>query len=164
MAIKYLSINNETLDISNIPKLDSNNTFTGNNTFNNLNTFQNISLTKDYKYGYVYLNGIDNKTTPSETQTWFLVATNNNSSLPENNPAYISLSLDKTNNAVCEFAVRKTLDHYDYSAASLLGIQYNYNASRFETFSPHPPLQENSNFIATTYWVRQLMRSAGINV
>ena len=56
MTIKYLSINNDSINFNNIPKLNTNNIFDGYNTFNkNIHVLNNSNDGKYSNNAYMYL-------------------------------------------------------------------------------------------------------------
>lgn len=149
MAIKYLSINNEVLNIDNIPKLNIKNIFTNTQVIqgdhNNLNE-RPLLMIQDS--GHKYNDTIQN-------------------------PIYQTISfLDKESNwyGVCEHRILQTngnsemylsIHNITQDIWQHIGIGVK-NDGTIYTVSPTMNQESNNNEIATTKWVRDLLSSKGL--
>lgn len=161
MAIKYLSINNEVLNIENIPKLDSANTFKEKNIFEN-DIIQD-SLVKHNRNCYILFNGFDSYSTPQNNKNVFICTTNNSDVAMEAISQHISLFQNSTGENGVQLLARQTNDR-DHAYSQSMGIYYDYPANKFGSYTLHPYTNSNNNDIATTAWVRQLLTRNGINL
>lgn len=146
MAIKYLSINNEILDIDNIPKLDSNNVFTRYNTFQS-NSEALLSLRRDLNL-YTDTNERNNLIEFSDKEKHIF--------------GRCGFYKDST---ITSMEIRIS-DCYNQDSASIaiLGLRQDLQTGRTYTRSS-AQLSSNSNGseLATTQWVRTLLKSLGLN-
>lgn len=159
--IKQLSINSETLDISNIPKLNSTNTFKEKNIFEN-DIIQD-SLVKHNRNCYILFNGFDSYSTPQNNKNVFICTTNNSDVAMEAISQHISLFHNSTGENGVQLLARQTNDR-DHAFSKSMGIYYNYPANKFGSYTLHPETNSNNDSIATTYWVRSLLQRNGINL
>lgn len=67
----------------------------------------------------------------------------------------------KNGNNKAALIARKNIDSEDKQQQ--IQIQYDQASDTFITYTPHPPSASNNNEIATTKWVRDLLKSKGIN-
>lgn len=146
MAIKYLSINSETLDISNIPKLNTTNTFT-----------KPITIrTPELKGDHIYLINdnldINNAgSTELNTRLWFRDKNMNTVSVVQSNidNGYINLQMLVENN------------EHQWQGISVRKNLSTGNIYMQRSMDPGP--NDNTTDIPTTRWVRNLLASKGIS-
>ena len=161
MAIKYLSINNDSIDFNNIPKLDSTNTFKEKNIFEN-DIIQD-SLAKHNRNCYILFNGFDSYSTPQNNKNVFICTTNNSDIAMEAISQHISLFQNSNGTNGVQLLARQTNDR-DHAFSKSMGIYYNYPANKFASYTLQPENNSNNDNIATTAWVRQLLTRNGINL
>ena len=151
MTIKYLSINNSSININNIPKLNTENTFTKNMKITNTNKYQNkaqsILYIRDEYYSY---------TSPDRVSDSL-----NTISFQDCNNNWYGVCEQRTN-------VNNDFTEVDLGIQNIDANQWNYlgiglNNGEIYTRCPTPVSNSNSTQIATTAWVRALLASKGIS-
>ena len=146
MAIKYLSINNDSIDFNNIPKLNTHNIFT-----------DNITIDKLF-HEYLIFNNASNNL--SQQQNAFIILTENSNLNAEVVKSFLHLYYDTNNQSGIRIVSRKQLA--DSTMEKDINIGYSNSQQRFVTRCPDPISSANNTEIATTYWVRQLLASKGL--
>ena len=150
MSIKYLSINNSSINFNKIPKLDTENTFTKNMKITNTNRQDNqqtILYIRDEYYSYISTNRIKDSL--------------NTISFQDCNNEWYGVCEQRTFKDSNNTEVDLGIHNIDESHWSYLGIGLNNGV--LYTRCPTPVSNSNSTQIATTQWVRQLLASKGIN-
>ena len=147
MAIKYLSINNDSIDFNNIPKLDIQNIFKENIVIDKLN------------YEYLIFNNASNNLT--RQQNAFIILTENSNISASVVKSFLHLYYDPNNQSGIRIVSRKQLN--DSAIEKDIFIGYSNSQERFVTRCPVPVSSANNDEIATTNWVHQLLASKGIS-
>ena len=162
MAIKYLSINNDSINFNNIPKLDSNNVFDGYNTFNKeLHVLNNSNDGKYANNAYMYLgNTVSYTETPTATTHGYLCMAHDNGH-DSDIFAFIDLARTASNNSSASLCARNVNEQNDPVNDSIQ-VLWNPNIQRFTCTISTPPDSINNEEIATTRWVRALLRRLGL--
>lgn len=163
MTIKYLSINNEVLNIENIPKLDAVNVYTSSgivydylkddndpkshklHVIQCATNMQKGSIPKSYRIGQVM------KLTESHVED-----------VKETFAEYCMKVEDISGDINNWIKVYRNI--VDNSESSDISINYNNANNSFYTHCPTPTNVSNGTEIATTKWVRDLMKRCGISV
>ena len=151
MAIKYLSINNSSIDFNNIPKLDTENTFTKNMKITNTNKYQNKSQSILYIRDEYYSYTSPDRVGDSLNTISFQDCNNNWYGVCEQR-TYV-----KSNHTEVDLGIH----NIDATQWNFLGIGLNNGV--LYTRCPTPASNSNSTQIATTEWVRKLLASKGIS-
>ena len=158
MAIKYLSINNESINFNNIPKLNTQNTFLNNQVFLITSPSDEISIKS---------NNLDINN-PNDPNTWW----NTNPDGTQWNENGIGI-LDKNNNVIAHFKGGMWKNNqqtycfvrvYDNSKSTFSEIQLIYKDGYFYHYGYTPIQSASDNQIATCDWVRNLLIRNGINL
>ena len=148
MAIKYLSINNDSIDFSNIPKLDSDNIFAGVIISNNSQSV--VQRLQNYD---VFSNPSDNM------QYWVIQSTDESGQY-----GVTKLKNYKDADGRQYFQIADCMysdkDNY-YMSGILIG---HFNSHQYVCITTDIPSNSNDNQLATTQWVRSLLRRNGINL
>ena len=162
MAIKYLSINNETLNISELVRLTTINNLGANGrvTFQNGPSYQ--ALTGYYNiYVIPELKGTKPTTTYYRSMTLADKTKLDNISEDSNSLAKVELQYRTDGQTRAQLMAYKP--SHDDSTFAYLAIGWMENSNTAYTYCPSPANTSNNNEIATTQWVRQYLSSKGIS-
>ena len=160
--IKSISINNQILDIDNIPKLNTNNVFDGYNTFNkDLHVLNNSNDGKYANNAYLYLgNTVSYTETPTATTHGYLCMAHDNGH-DSDIFAFIDLARTSANNSSASLSARN-VNEQNAPVNDSIQVLWNAELQRFTCTASSPPDSVNNEEIATTRWVRALLRRLGL--
>ena len=162
MAIKYLSINNETLNISDLIRL---------NTINNLGSNGRVTFQNGPSYqaltGYYNIYVIPELKGTKPNSTYYRSMTLADKTKLDNiSPDYNSLAKVELQYRSEDGQTRSQLMAYkpvpDDSTFEYLAIGWLENSDRAYTYCPSPANTSYNNEIATTQWVQNLLKSKGL--
>ena len=145
MGIKYLSINNSSIDFNNIPRLNTENIFTNVNRSTN-----NQCIIQDLQNYDVFSNPSDN------LQYWMIQSTDKNF----NGVTKLKNYKDIDGRQYFQIADCMYSDKDNYNMSGLLIGHFNNQQYVYVTTSI--PNNSNDRQVATTQWVRNLLRQSGI--
>ena len=162
MAIKQLSINNAVINFDNIPKLNTNNVFDGYNTFNKVVHILNNSDNGKYsKNAYLYLgNTVSYTETPTATTHGYLCMAHDNGH-DSDIFAFIDLARTSSNSSSASLSARN-VNEQNAPVNDSIQVSWNVDTQRFTCTASSPPDSVNNEEIATTRWVRALLRRLGL--
>lgn len=160
--IKQISINNAVLDIENIPKLNTNNIFDGYNTFNKeIHVLNNTNNGKYSNNAYLYLgNTVSYTETPTVTTHGYLCMAHDNGHCSDIF-AFVDLARTASNDSIAALSCR-TVNEQNALVNDTIQVRWNADIQRFTCTTSTPPDSANNTEIATTRWVRALLRRLGL--
>ena len=138
MTIKYLSINNNSIDLSNIVSIQDGRIFANSNFIIQTDKIKGNNNTESlyYSLAIVDKNGIENRNSFGKFET--------------------NINLDYVKSQMSVYQNIK-----DSTVCQVIGIQSNNDGS-FHTSCYTPLPSSNTSEIATTKWVRDLLSSKGL--
>lgn len=163
MSIKYLSINNEVLNIENIPKLDTVNVYTGASVCYDYLKDDNDPNSHKIHVIKCLTNMQKGNIPKSERLAHVMKLTESQVDDVKETFAEYCMKVEDISRDINNWmkVYRNKIDNLESSDIS---INYSNTNNGFYTHCPTPTNVSNGTEIATTKWVRDLMKRCGISV